>query len=373
MIPLSRGDRPRPLIRAQRALAVATAVLVTVPVLTAATAAPAPVAPKPTDRPAPVISRDFPDPSVIAVNGFYWAYSTASGYGGGVRHVPLARSGALGGPWTDGGDAMPTLPTWMDAARGGSIWAPDVSARSDGSYLLYFTARAKAQNVQCIGAALARSPKGPFKSVSDKPLVCRPEDVDSIDPKAFSDTDGKQYLLYTSGRGKATIWAQQVSKDGLTAVGARRALLVADRAEENNIIEAPALVRRAGKYVLFYSGNAYNSGAYFTNYATAKSLAGPFAKSPGTLLNKSSLGGGFTNPGGQDVIPGKGQDYLVFHGYARPGQRSMYVVGLHWTGGKPVLRLDGLGQSGDSRAFTGRDQLPGGSALPVERRGAEQG
>lgn len=357
----------------QRAVAVVAAVLVSTPVLTAATSAPPPAAPKPANRPAPVISRDFPDPSVLAVGGSYWAFSTASGYGNGVRHVPLARSGSLLGPWTDGGDAMPTPPAWMDAANGGSIWAPDVSARSDGSYLLYFTARAKApRNVQCIGAALARSPKGPFKPVSDKPLVCRPEDIDSIDPKAFSDADGKQYLLYTSGKGKATIWAQQVTKDGLNVSGERRALLVADRPEENNIVEAPTLVRRGGKYVLFYSGNAYNSGSYFTNYATANSMAGPFVKAPGTLLNKNSLGGGFTNPGGQDVVPGKGQDYLVFHGYARPGQRSMYVVGLHWSGAKPTLRLE-PGQSDDSRTFSNREQLPGGSAVPVERRSSEQG
>jgi beta-xylosidase len=377
MITLNRVQRAR-----ARAVAVAAAVLVATPLLTAATPAPAtaappavtappPAAPKPAQRAAPVITRDFPDPSVLAVGGTYWAYSTASGYGRGVRHVPVARSGSMTGPWTDGGDAMPTLPPWMDAAKGGSIWAPDVSARSDGSYLLYFTGRSKTANVQCIGAALARSPKGPFTSTAN-PLVCRPEDIDSIDPKAFSD-GGKQYLLYTSGRGNATIWAQPMSRDGLTASGERRALLVADRPEENKIIEAPSLVRKGGKYVLFYSGNAYNSGAYFTNYATANSLAGPFVKAPGQWLNKGSLGGGFTNPGGQDVVPGKGgRDYLVFHGYARPGQRSMYVAGLRWSGAKPTLRLE-PGQSDDTRAFTSREQLPGGDPVPVERRSSERG
>ncbi|MGI8815001.1 MAG: glycoside hydrolase family 43 protein [Pseudonocardia sp.] len=368
MISLNRGGRRPPFKHAQRALAIAVVVLATAPAITAATASAA--APSPTPVPAPVISRDFPDPSVLAVGSSYWAYSTASGYGSAVRHVPLSRAIGLHGPWTDGGDAMPALPSWVDSVRGGSIWAPDVSARSDGSYLLYFTGRAKApQNVQCIGAALASSPKGPFHAVSDKPLVCRPDDVDSIDPSAFPDADGKQYVLYTSGRGKSTIWAQQVTKDGLTPVGERSALLTADRPEEAGVVEAPTLVRRGGKYVLFYSANRYNSGAYFANYATASSLAGPFVKSPGALLNKSSLGGGFTNPGGQDVVPGTKQDYLVFHGYARPGQRSMYVVGLHWVGSKPTLRLDAPADPA-ARAFTGNDQLPGGPAMPTERQGA---
>ncbi|WP_445183375.1 family 43 glycosylhydrolase [Pseudonocardia sp. Cha107L01] len=135
------------------------------------------------------------------------------------------------------------MESWVAKDRSGSVWAPEVAVRSDGSYLLYFTAHAAAPyNVQCIGAALATSPKGPFHSVGNQPLVCHPHEV-SIDPDAFTDTDGSQYLLYSSGRGSATIWAQQVSRDGLTPIGDRRALINADRPEEGNIVEAPAMVR----------------------------------------------------------------------------------------------------------------------------------
>jgi beta-xylosidase len=361
MLPHDRGGRLRLLRLARRSLAVLAVV--------AATTAATPVPPQ-----VPVITRDFPDPNVIAVGNTYWAYSTASGYGTAVRHVPSARSTSMRGTWTDGGDAMPVLPSWVDSARGGSIWAPDVSARSDGTFILYFTGRAKApQNVQCIGAALATSPKGPFRSVSAKPIVCRPEDVDSIDPKAFTDTDGKQYLLYTSGRNNATIWAQQMSRDGINAVGARRALIVADRPEESHVVEAPTLVRKGGRYVLFYSGNRYNSGAYFTNYATASSIGGPYTKAPGQLLNKSTLGGGFTNPGGQDVVPGSGgHDYFVFHGYSKPGQRSMYVLGLHWSGSTPSLRRDDADLNPNAQPFMRHsDELPQGLSVPAERGEAD--
>jgi hypothetical protein len=50
-------------------------------------------------------------------------------------------------------------------------------------------------------------------------------------------------------------------------------LIQADRADEDRIVEAPAMIRHGGTYVLFYSGNAYNSGRYFGNYATADACA----------------------------------------------------------------------------------------------------
>ena len=292
----------------------------------------------------PVIARDFPDPAVLAVGSNYYAYSTASNYGNQVLHVPVQRSSALNGKWTELGDAMPQLPPWV--AKNGAaatVWAPEVAARSDGSFILYFTARSGSNNVQCVGVALASSPRGPFRSVGTGPLVCRPEDVDTIDPSAFTDSDGKQYLLYTSGRGKATIWIQQVSVDGITPIGDRHALITADRPEEGNIVEAPAMVKHGNRYVLFYSGNAFNSGRYFVNYASSTSLTSSFKKHDGQFLNRDTLGGSYTNPGGEEVVPGRKHDYLLFHAYTGSTQRSMFAVGLSWdSSGNPSLELDNL-------------------------------
>lgn len=289
----------------------------------------------------PVISRDFPDPTVLVAGSNYYAYSTMSPYGKTVWHVPVQRASSLTGKWTALGDAMPTLPAWVakDAKGNGNVWAPEVAARSDGSYILYFTAHSAKQNIQCIGVALASSPQGPYTAAGKDPLICNPEDVDAIDPSAFTDTDGKQYLLYSSGK-HATIWLQQMSVDGITPIGERRALVQADRPEEANIVEAPTLVHHRDHYVLFYSGNAYNSGNYFVNYATSESLASTFVKAPGQMLNKATLGGKYNNPGGEEFVPGHGHDYLLFHAYTTPTQRSMFVVGLAWSSsGKPSLQL----------------------------------
>ena len=56
----------------------------------------------------PALNTDFPDPSVLQVNGTYYAYSTQV-Y---LDSVPFTTSGD-GIHWSAAlGDAMPTLPSW---------------------------------------------------------------------------------------------------------------------------------------------------------------------------------------------------------------------------------------------------------------------
>jgi beta-xylosidase len=168
--------------------------------------------------------------------------------------------------------------------------------------------------------------------------------VDSIDPQAFTDRDGQRYLLYASGAHQTTIWLQRTTPDGLALLGGRRALITADRPDESNIVEAPALIAHGSEYVLFYSGNTFNSGKYFVNYATAPSLAGPFRKNAGQFVNRNTMGGAYASPGGQSVLVGPDDDQLVFHASTGPGRRAMFVAELSWgPTGQPVVDLrDGL-------------------------------
>jgi arabinan endo-1,5-alpha-L-arabinosidase len=317
-----------------------------VPLTTAAVAgvvvAAAPVRPPQPPPPSPVIRHDFPDPDVLAVGGANYAYSTMSRYGNRIWHVPVAHSTDIVGRWRILGDAMPHLPSWVDPSPpgDGNVWAPDVVARSDGSYLLYFAARSAARKIQCIGTALAPSPQGPFTGVGADPLLCQPQDTDSIDPSPFTDTDGAQYLLYSSGQGQTRIWLQRTSVDGLKLIGKPRVLITANRADEANIVEGPTLVHHGNRYLLFYSGNAYNSGDYFVNYASSRSLAGTFVQHPGQFLTQSTLDGKYANPGRSDIVPTRSSNYLIFHAYTAANRRSMFVVGMDWgPGDQPVLNL----------------------------------
>src|SRR5581483_1056901 len=229
--------------------------------------------------------------------------STQSRYGNAFEHVPIAHSTDLTGEWAPAGDALPVLPPWAgtDQRGHGDVTAPDVSARPDGRYLLYFVARAAGRGVLCIGVAISDTPSGPFHPGA-APIVCQPTAIDSIDPQVFTDRDGTRYLLYASGQIHTSIWMQRLSPDGLFVVGPAVPLIRADRPEEADIVEAPSLVRKDTGYVLFYSADRFDSGRYFINYATSPSLSGPFVKHCGEMLNRDSLGGAFTDPGGQSVV-----------------------------------------------------------------------
>lgn len=281
--------------------------------------------------PAAVINRDFPDPEILQVDGTFHAYSTSSSPG----RVPYATAPAATGPWTVRGDALPQKPSW---AGSGGFWAPDVSRRADGRYLMYFTGPSAAAGRMCLGAALADSPAGPFVPTSGQPLVCNAGEGGDIDPSSFVDTNGARYLLYKNDGnaiGQPTIiWLQPTAADGITFTGARRELLRNNRPEDQGVIEAPVLVRRASQYVLFYSAGVYTTGNYHTSYAVSGALTGPYTRAYRPLITTTTLDGAVNGPGGADVVGNR----IFFHGHLAAGGRGMYTAALGWANDYPVVR-----------------------------------
>ncbi|HEX6682722.1 MAG TPA: family 43 glycosylhydrolase [Candidatus Limnocylindrales bacterium] len=286
--------------------------------------------------PTLVIGSDFPDPDISKFGGTYYAYST----NGAAGNVPVASATNVFGPWTRRGNALPALGAW---ARGGLTWAPDVTQRADGQYVLYYTARSIATNRQCLGAALATSPLGPFAPVGPNPLVCNASEGGDIDASSFTDTTGIRYLLYKddgNAIGQPTsLWLQRVAADGVTLQGGRVELLRSGRPEESGIIEAPVLTKVGSLYHLFYSLGGYGGDAYQTSYATATALTGPYTKAFRSLMTTASLNGAVRGPGGADIIRESTGDHIVFHGWINNySARGMYVAALGWASGYPVVR-----------------------------------
>lgn len=312
-----------------------TAMAHTGPVLAAATV-----------RPEAVIAADFPDPDVIQVGSTVFAYSTSSSAG----VIPVAGAPSAAGPWTIRGDALPAKPSW--AEKDGGFWAPDVSRRADGRYLMYFTAPSATTTPmrRCIGAALSTGPLGPFRPIGDGPLICDASEGGDIDPASFADTDGKRYLLYKNDGNAlnngtpSIIWLQEVRADGITFVGPRKELIRNDHPEEKGVIEAPVLVRRPTQYVLLYSGGSYCSDEYFTGYAVSSSLTGHFSKASQPLMTTGTFGGAVRGPGGADVLG----EHVFFHGWVGdcPGQgaRWMYTAKLGWENDRPVVPDGAVGR-----------------------------
>lgn len=337
----------------------------------------------------PVFATDFPDPFVLPYQGGYLAYATnATEF---RANVQMARSTNLR-DWTlirTGDrlhDALPELPAW---AAPGRTWAPEVIA-TGGRYVLYFTAQERRSGLQCVGVATAQDPMGPFRSPAPAPLVCQRALGGTIDPSPWRDADGRLYLYFKSdGNNPAVlkpsrIWVQRLSDDGLSFVGAPRALIRNTRYWEWRVVESPAMVRRPdGGYVLLFSANHYGWEAdqrvsnYAIGYATCEGPLGPCRKARENPILKSRLASGpacLSGPGHQTVFTDRGRQYVAFHAWSATTDcrsagkgRFMYVAPLDWREGRPVIgaglpRASVRSRSGTARRATRSLRRSAGSA-----------
>ena len=192
---------------------------------------------------------DFPDPFVLTVGTTTYAYATNSVEG----NIQIIESHDLT-HWTAVGNALPKLAGW---AAPNDTWAPAVLPIG-GHYVLYYTALMAKGGPQCISAATASTPEGPFIDTSPSPFDCQPALGGSIDPSPFIDANGTPYLVWKStgtGSQASTIWSQQLDPSGTSLVGAAAtALLSPSQTWEGATVEAPDLYENSGRYFLFLLG-----------------------------------------------------------------------------------------------------------------------
>ncbi len=238
------------------------------------------------------LAGDFPDPSILATGGEYYAYSTGSIQT--FAQVQVMQSPDLV-HWTMVGDAFagPGLnaasPSGWASPFFGTTWAPAVielpANPADQRFVLYYAASSQLADAtngkQCIGHAVSASPVGPFVDSAAGPLVCTPERGGSIDPEPVAGADGSLTLLWKSegvaGSEPTRIWSTPLSTDGAALAGGATELLVtAAGSGEEPIIESPTVVpRENGGYWLFYSSNRWETPNYAVGVARCDSLQGP--------------------------------------------------------------------------------------------------
>jgi beta-xylosidase len=284
----------------------------------------------------PVYDADFPDPAVLRVADTYYAFGT----NGGDSNIQLLTSPDLV-HWTPQADALPTLGSWAVA---GNTWAPEVIQIGD-RFHMYYVAKAAKEGVQCIGHAVAVSPAGPYVDAG-APLVCQEALGGSIDPNPFRDRDGRLYLLWKNDGNccgePVHLWAQQLASDGARLLGSPRQLMTNTKGWQGNLVEAPELILRDGRYYLFYSANAYYDERYAIGYAVCDSPLGPCTdRSDKPLVRSTSAAVG---PGHCFVLETRGgQWWLLFHawspdsvGSVQPG-RQLWLEPLRWDGDLPSV------------------------------------
>ncbi len=258
----------------------------------------------------PVYANNFADPMIISTgDGGYVAVAT-NGSGG---NVPTLTSSDLTN-WEPGPDALPRLPRW---SAPGKVWAPEISVRADGRYVLYYTTRGPNPKFQCIGVAVGSAAGGPFVDSSSKPLVCQPKLGGSIDASPFTAADGARYL-YWKNDGNALgldtwIWGQRLDKTGTQLVGEPTQLFQQDLPWEGALVEAPFGWEREGKVHLFYSANDYASDAYAVGQAVGSDPLGPFTKGGDPVLVSNDVASG---PGHCSLIEKDGRVWMAYHAWA---------------------------------------------------------
>ncbi len=284
----------------------------------------------------PVVPFDCPDPGVLRddARGGYVMVCTS---GNAPDAFPIFESNDLT-TWAPAGAVLPIAarPAWAVS----DFWAPEIH-RIGEAYVAYFSARTAAGHL-ALGAATAPTATGPYVAL-DRPLLEDPG-MGLIDASAFVDVDGTPYLSWKedgNAVGRPTpIRLQALTADGLAVTGPVATAITNDRRWEDNLVEGPFIVRRDGRYYLFYSGNAYFDARYALGVARAERLFGPWEKRGDPLLVSNAAWAG---PGHGSVVVGPGgDDALVYHAWvggragAAPG-RLVLVDALRWLDGWPFI------------------------------------
>jgi arabinan endo-1,5-alpha-L-arabinosidase len=294
----------------------------------------------------PVYLGDVPDPGIVRAGDAFYVVSTQAYLFNGDAGIPILKSRDLVN-WRYVGSVFndSNLPAWINPENR-SLWAPDLIHREDtGRYYLYFSAMGDAG--MGIGVGWAEHPEGPY-TFQDEALV-KGSQYRHIDSHTFQDTDDALYMYWGSHGG--SIMVQALSEDGLSLVGERRDALLpqnspviidADRGpslQNENLVEAPWVVKRGDYYYLFYSGNAYYPNAYSVMVARAASPVGPFNKhGSNPILTTNDR---FNAPGHNALIQDDaGQDWFVYHAYLQSHigfGRALLIDRVDWVEGWPVI------------------------------------
>ncbi len=267
----------------------------------------------------PVLDINFPDPTVINMNGTYYAYATNSTHDGKMMNIQVASSTDLFN-WTYIGDALPTKPTWASTTQ--NYWAPDVLYDEVmHKYVMFYCARNDDTTYgMCIGVAFSSSPTGPFID-KGTPLM-KGKEFTVLDPMAMVDPKTKKKIMYW-GSDFAPISVTELTDDWKDiAPGNKTTPVVFPNKEKDytKLVEGAWVDYHNGKYYLYYSGDncCGDNANYAVMVARADNAFGPFTRLGETRVDTSSVilakDSIWFAPGHNSIVhDNKGNIYIAYH------------------------------------------------------------
>lgn len=271
-----------------------------------------------------VIPGELPDPSVIEVDGVFYASGSSNDWG---PFFPIYRSTDLV-HWTFVNYVFVERPSWAI----GSFWAPELYHR-DGKFYCYYTARRK-DGIACIGVATTSNPAAGFQDHGVL-IAWGNEAIDSF----VYDDNGTLYITWKAygltPDKQIQILASELSADGLSLKGEAFSVVTADKTSwEAGGIEGQCIVRKDGFLYMLYSGNACCGGGcdYQVGVARAATMKGPWNKYEQNPILKSNAD--WKCPGHGTALETSDGWFYLYHAYAKDGfpflGRSALLSQMFW-------------------------------------------
>lgn len=233
----------------------------------------------------------------------------------------------------------------------GSYWAPEV-IYFNGKFIMHYTCRWKEKKSLRMSTAVADSPLGPFKDISDTPLF--EFGYAAIDGTAFIDDDGQGYFYFSrdcseneiNGIHESHTYCVKLDSEMLRPVG-EPVFVSAPTTEWEKKSgdwrwnEGPAMLKHNGKYYLSYSANYYAGKYYSVCYSTStKPMEGFIKAAENPIL--SYIEGEMSGPGHNAYFKDKEGNLMTsFHihtDYDHPsGNRRICFAPVHFENDKLVI------------------------------------
>lgn len=275
---------------------------------------------------------NFPDPSIVNVQGISYVFATTDGIG---HNIPTVSNRHFndGSSWSGLNEAFPVVGVPAYGPGGWAVpftsWAPDVQHLTDydGSFAMYYSPALQSNDtIHCVGLARSALPTGPYNDSSTAPMICPVDAGGAIDASGYLDDDNKRYVVYkidgpSINNGgycnspsnppslNTSLMLQEVQNDAYTLVGSPKVLYNNDGVADKYNIEAPVIVKSDDTYFLFFSSGCTSDNSYTVSYVTSvNGIWGPYGKRK-VLLKTGDFGE--YGPGGADIDQATGD--MVYH------------------------------------------------------------
>lgn len=210
------------------------------------------------------------------------------------------------------------------------FWAPQYFRKKRGKWLFFYTANEQ------IAVAESKKVWGKF---AQKDIRGIDESEHNIDPFLFKDDDGKLYLYHVRFDNGNYLWVGEFDtkkrsfKGGTLkrCFGLSQPWERTDSEPKATVMEGPTVIKKEGKYYMFYSANHFLSPDYAVGYAVADSPYGPWHKADDNPMLHSRMVGERGSGHGDVFESEDGKLYYVYHVHYsadRPTPRRTRIVPL---------------------------------------------